>query len=138
MKAAEITTIVKCVDAQVEHPDDLITHLLTDSRSLTEAAGSLFFAIPTKRNSGCRYVEGLYKAGVRNFVVPADSDLCCPEANMWRVDDVLTALQTLAASHRSQYTVPVVGITGSNGKTIVKDWIVNNSCLYCRIINTKN
>ncbi len=124
MKASEITNVVKCVSSQVVRPDDVITHLLTDSRSLTEAAGSLFFAIPTKRNSGCRYVEGLYKAGVRNFVVPADSDLCCPEANMWRVDDVLTALQTLAASHRSQYTVPVVGITGSNGKTIVKDWIV--------------
>ena len=124
MKASEISNVVKCVSSQVVRPDDVITHLLTDSRSLTEATGSLFFAIPTKRNSGCRYVEGLYKAGVRNFVVPADSDLCCPEANMWRVDDVLTALQTLAASHRSQYTVPVVGITGSNGKTIVKDWIV--------------
>jgi alanine racemase len=124
MKAAEITTIVKCVDAQVEHPDDLITHLLTDSRSLTEAAGSLFFAIPTKRNSGCRYVDGLYKEGVRNFIVPADSDLQCPGANIWRVDDVLTALQAIAAHHRSLFTVPVVGITGSNGKTIVKDWIV--------------
>ena len=123
MKASEIASIIRCVDTQLCRPDDSILHLLTDSRTLTEAVGTLFFAIPTKRNSGTRYAEGLYKEGVRNFVVPVDSNLSLPEANVWHVDNVLEALQRLAAYHRSQFGIPVVGITGSNGKTIVKDWI---------------
>ena len=123
MKASEIASVIRCADAQLRRPDDNILHLLTDSRTLTEVDGTLFFAIPTKRNSGCRYVDGLYKDGVRNFVVPVDSNLSLPEANVWCVDNVLDALQRLAAHHRSLFNVPVIGITGSNGKTIVKDWI---------------
>lgn len=108
---------------QLYRPDDEILHLLTDSRTLTTNVGTLFFAIPTKRNSGCRYVDDLYKEGVRNFIVPADSGISLPEANVWYVGDVLESLQRLAAHHRARFGVPVVGITGSNGKTIVKDWI---------------
>ena len=123
MKASEIASVIRCADTQLCRPDDIILHLLTDSRSLTEASGTLFFAIPTKRNSGCRYVNDLYQKGVRNFVVPADSGLSLPDANVWYVDNVLLSLQGLAAHRRAQFNVPVVGITGSNGKTIVKDWI---------------
>ncbi|MBR1549878.1 MAG: bifunctional UDP-N-acetylmuramoyl-tripeptide:D-alanyl-D-alanine ligase/alanine racemase [Bacteroidales bacterium] len=124
MKASEISNVIRPAEAFLRRPDDPILHLLTDSRTLVSAHGTLFFAIPTKRNSGCRYIDGLYQAGVRQFVVPADCDIDLPEANIWRVDDVLDALQRLAAHHRSQFAYPVVGITGSNGKTIVKDWIV--------------
>lgn len=124
MKASEISNVIRPVEAFLRRPEDPILHLLTDSRTLVSPHGTLFFAIPTKRNSGCRYIDGLYQAGVRQFVVPADCDLDLPEANIWRVDDVLAALQRLAAHHRAQFSYPVVGITGSNGKTIVKDWIV--------------
>ena len=123
MKASEIASVIRCSDTQLCRPDDVIRHLLTDSRTLTETTGTLFFAIPTKRNSGIRYVDGLYKEGVRNFVVPIDSVLSLPEANVWRVSNVLEALQRIAANHRAQFGIPVVGVTGSNGKTIVKDWI---------------
>ena len=124
MKASEIASVIRSADIQMCRPDDAIVHLLTDSRTLVEAAGTLFFAIPTKRNSGCRYAEGLYQQGVRNFILPKNSDLSLPEANVWRVENVMEALQRLVAHHRAQFSVPVVGITGSNGKTIVKDWIV--------------
>lgn len=124
MKASEISNVIRPVEAFLRRPEDPILHLLTDSRTLVSPHGTLFFAIPTKRNSGCRYIDGLYQSGVRQFVVPADCDLDLPEANIWRVDDVLAALQRLAAHHRAQFSYPVVGITGSNGKTIVKDWIV--------------
>jgi alanine racemase len=124
MKASEISNIIRPVEAFLRRPDDPILHLLTDSRTLVSAHGTLFFAIPTKRNSGCRYIDGLYQSGVRQFVVPADCDIDLPDANIWRVDNVLDALQRLAAFHRTLFSIPVVGITGSNGKTIVKDWIV--------------
>ena len=117
MKASEIASVIRCSDTQLCCPDDVIRHLLTDSRTLTETTGTLFFAIPTKRNSGIRYVDGLYKEGVRNFVVPIDSVLSLPEANVWRVCNVLEALQRIAANHRAQFGIPVVGVTGSNGKT---------------------
>lgn len=136
MKASEIAAIIKCTDASIRRPDDTILHLLTDSRTLSEADGTLFFAIPTKRNSGCRYIDGLYQRGVRNFIVPADYAADYHDANLWRVDDVLLALQRIAASHRSQYSIPVVGITGSNGKTIVKDWLVQLLSTEHRIVSS--
>ena len=124
MKTSDITGIITPLCAHVPVADADIRCLLTDSRSLTVVEGTIFFAIPTKRNSGCRYIDGLYKAGVRNFVVPADARLDYPDANIWYVDNVVAALQKVAAAHRRQFAIPVVGITGSNGKTIVKDWLV--------------
>lgn len=124
MKASEISAVIKSVDCRVTRQDDILTQLLTDSRKLGEPAVSLFFAIPTKRNSGCHYIASLYEKGVRNFVVPVGCTESYPDANFWYVDDVMLALQRIAAEHRQQYSIPVVGITGSNGKTIVKDWIV--------------
>ena len=124
MKASEISGIVRPVQCQIPRPSDSVELLLTDSRKLTTAATSLFFAIPTKRNTGCRYISELYAKGVRNFVVPIDCEASYADANYWHVDDVLLALQRLATYRRNLYSIPVVGITGSNGKTIVKDWIV--------------
>lgn len=124
MKASDISRIITSLCARVSAPEAEINSLLTDSRRLSDPLNTLFFAIPTRRNSGCRYIAGLYQAGVRNFIVPSDYTADYLDANIWQVEDVVKALQQLAAAHRRQYTVPVVGITGSNGKTIVKDWLV--------------
>lgn len=124
MKASEIQSIIKSNTAQIAYPDEEILHLLTDSRTITEATGTLFFAITTKRNSGCRYVEQLYQQGVRNFILPDTCDIHYSNANIWWVKDVVHTLQLIAAHHRAQFNIPVIGITGSNGKTIVKDWLV--------------
>ena len=130
MKASTITQLFRNALATVPQDDADILQLLTDSRHVGDVSRSLFFAIPTKRNNGCRFVYDLYQRGVRNFVVPAASEEFtplfqqCRDANFWFVNDVILALQRVAAYHRRQFDIPVVGITGSNGKTIVKDWIV--------------
>lgn len=124
MKNSEISSIVKPVDAHVAKPEGDVVHLLTDSRRLTEPQGTLFFAIVTRRNSGVKYVDELYRKGVRSFVVPSDCDIVYDDANIWRVDDVVLAMQQIVAHHREQFNIPVIGVTGSNGKTIVKDWLV--------------
>lgn len=132
MKSADITTILKEARVQMVNAENTIEQLLTDSRRGGDLGHGLFFAIPTQRNSGSRYVLDLYQRGVRNFVVPnSESDETvlaqfqqCVEANFWYVSDVVAALQRIVAYRRWQYDIPVVGITGSNGKTIVKDWIV--------------
>lgn len=105
--------------------DAQIDWILTDSRSLCFAEETLFFALKTKRNDGHKYIPELYERGVRNFVV---SDLpqnmeAYADANFLQTDSPLKALQKLAEKHRMQFDVPVVGITGSNGKTVVKEWL---------------
>ena len=99
-----------------------IDWLLTDSRSLGFPEETLFFALKTKRNDGHKYIDDLYKRGVRNFVVSTVPDHVEEDANYLLVKQPLRALQKLAAVHRQQFKVPVIGITGSNGKTIVKEW----------------
>ncbi len=107
------------------HENLPIRWLLTDSRSLSFPEESLFFALKTTRNDGHRYISDLYKRGLRNFVVSDDTiDLTLyPEANILWVNDALDALQNLAAYHRKRFSCPVIAITGSNGKTIVKEWL---------------
>ncbi|GHT42832.1 bifunctional UDP-N-acetylmuramoyl-tripeptide:D-alanyl-D-alanine ligase/alanine racemase [Bacteroidia bacterium] len=121
-----IQEIAQIIGAQANklHDADIST-LLTDSRSVSEAAGVLFFALQTVHNDGHRYIKALYDKGVRNFVVQHafDGMEAMPDANILRVDDTLTALQALAAHHRRQFALPIIGITGSNGKTIVKEWL---------------
>lgn len=102
-----------------------ISWLLTDSRSLCFPEETLFFALKNKRNDGHKYIKDLYTRGVRNFVV---SDL--PQdlneykgCNFLSVQQPLKALQKLAEQHRSQFQIPIIGITGSNGKTVVKEWL---------------
>jgi len=105
-------------------PEPVIHHLLTDSRKLVAPANSMFFALTTARGNGHRYIEELYARGVRAFVVSvSDAFQACPDAWFILVPDTLAALQTLAGFHRSRFKCPVVGITGSNGKTVVKEWL---------------
>jgi Alr-MurF fusion protein len=104
--------------------DDPIEHLLTDSRRLIFPATSLFFSLRGPRRDGMAYLEELYHRGVRNFIVSGTPNIDdIPEANIIKVADTLAALQQLAAFHRAQFSIPVIAITGSNGKTIVKEWL---------------
>ena len=102
----------------------VIEALLTDSRRLVSASSALFFALHGPRRDGHSFIPEAYRRGVRNFVVAEGFDITeYPEGNFLFTADVLTALQELAAFHRSQFNIPVIGITGSNGKTIVKEWL---------------
>ena len=103
-----------------------IRWLLTDSRSLCFPEETLFFALKTQRNDGHRYISDLYRRGVRHFVVeqvPEHVETLYPDANFLRVPSPLAALQRLAERHRDEFDIPIVGITGSNGKTMVKEWL---------------
>ncbi|MDR2628143.1 MAG: bifunctional UDP-N-acetylmuramoyl-tripeptide:D-alanyl-D-alanine ligase/alanine racemase [Dysgonamonadaceae bacterium] len=102
-----------------------ICTLLTDSRNFSDAAGTLFFALRTVHNDGHRYIGELIARGVRNFVIQyylPEFDQC-RHCHFLVVPDTLAALQKLAAHHRRLCKAPVVGITGSNGKTVVKEWL---------------
>lgn len=121
--AAHIAEII-APDALLPHPGAEVQHLLTDSRHLLQAAGTLFFALPGPRRSGAAFIAGLYEQGVRHFVTDASGlNDQFSDANFFVVADVLDALQTLARHHRRQFSIPVIGITGSNGKTVVKEWL---------------
>ncbi len=100
-----------------------IDWLLTDSRSLCYPESTLFFALRTDRGNGHHYIADLYQRGVRAFVVSEEPQGDFPNASFLVVPDTLQALQHLAAHHRSRFDIPVVGITGSNGKTLVKEWL---------------
>ena len=114
--------------------DAEVRDILIDSRRLIRPEGTMFVAIVTARNDGHLFVDEMYEKGVRVFLV------LNREMAKWRnsenfasrfslftffieVSDTLAALQKLAAFHRSQFSIPVIGITGSNGKTIVKEWL---------------
>ena len=106
--------------------DANIGWLLTDSRSLCFPEATLFFAIKTDRNDGHKYIDDLYRSGVRNFVIeklPEEYAVTYPDANFLMVPSTLKALQRLAERHRDEFDIPIIGITGSNGKTIVKEWL---------------
>ena len=112
-----------------------IKELLIDSRRISFPGSTLFIAIVTERNDGHKYIRELYERGVKNFLVsqPAQNgsfhsgpDLFGEEfrdAGFILVENTLDALQNLSAHHRSRFSIPVIGITGSNGKTIVKEWL---------------
>ena len=118
----DIADIVKGQWQQFRTDDD-IEHLLLDSRRLIFPATSLFIALRGPRRDGRRFTEELYRRGVRNFLVESDAEAAMPDANIIVVPDTLMALQALAAWHRRQFSIPVIGITGSNGKTTVKEWL---------------
>ncbi|MCX4291884.1 MAG: bifunctional UDP-N-acetylmuramoyl-tripeptide:D-alanyl-D-alanine ligase/alanine racemase [Odoribacter sp.] len=96
-----------------------------DSRSVANPATTMFFALKGPNHNGHDYVVKLYERGVRNFVVSEKREEFVPlkEAKFYEVEDVLKALQTYAKSHREKQRAEVVAITGSNGKTIVKEWL---------------
>jgi len=118
-----ISSIIHGTTLQL-YDDSFIEHLLLDSRKIYSPATSLFFALKGPRRDGNQFISELYDKGVKNFITSERPDVSqFPEANFVLVIDTLEALQRLAAYHRKQFSIPVVGITGSNGKTIVKEWL---------------
>ena len=132
MKLSEVISSLQPLSVIGTPSDQEVTYLLTDSRQLgssqaLQPAETLFFALRTAKNDGARYIPDLYARGVRMFVVSSQfkqsEGRSNSEAVYLIVDDSLAALQRLAAYVRSQFTGTVIGITGSNGKTVVKEWL---------------
>jgi alanine racemase len=120
----EIQEVIQATTPRLAFVEASIEHLLLDSRQIIFAERSLFFAIKGAHQDGHLFLPTVYAAGVRNFVVTHLPDLTFyPEANFLQVQNAIQALQRLAAHHRRQFPLQVIGITGSNGKTIVKEWL---------------
>ena len=119
----EVSKILRASTNELK--DAKIKILLTDSRSLSFPEESLFFALKSNNNDGHKYIPELYQLRVRNFVVsemhPEFEEM--KDANFLVVKNTLTALQQLARYHRNRFDIPVVAITGSNGKTMVKEFL---------------
>ena len=106
-------------------------YLLNDSRQLSSPQRSIFFAIKGLHHDGHQFLDDLYRKGVREFVV--EHDALTPalmrelgrmkEVKVWQVEDSILTMQAVAKQHREQYNFPVIAITGSNGKTVVKEWL---------------
>ncbi len=123
-----ISTISSVINATINgngHTNAVIRNLLFDSRKLSNAETSLFFAIVGERHDGHAYLLDLHKKGVRHFVVSTlpQNHTVFSDSIFLLVNDTLQALQNLCAFHRKQFNIPIIGITGSNGKTIVKEWL---------------
>ena len=122
-----IERVATLIGAQrLGHAEARISFVLTDSRSLCFPEETLFFALRSNRNDGHQYISELYRRGVRCFVVeevPTRATNQFGDANFLVVSSTLQALQCLAQRHREAFNIPVVGITGSNGKTMVKEWL---------------
>lgn len=107
-------------------PDSIeITDILIDSRRLISAKSTLFFALLTAKNDGHQYITELYSKGIRYFVVSnINKQISELEgASFFKVNNTLEALQKLATGHRKKFDIPIIGITGSNGKTVIKEWL---------------
>lgn len=113
------------LDPKVSSTNPIIENLLTDSRKLVSPESTLFFTIHGPNRSANTFISSLYQQGVRAFVVDdtfqQSSDF--PGATFLKVENVMDALQKLVQHHRRHFNIPVIGITGSNGKTIVKEWL---------------
>ena len=123
---SQIASVINAVTFQ-KNGEGNIEHLLLDSRKLLFPSTSLFFALGSQRRNGNQFIKELFNKGVQYYVVDeglAEKEMQqFPSATFLRVPEVLQALQALAAFHRKQFAIPVIGITGSNGKTIVKEWL---------------
>ena len=106
------------------YKDRAIITLEIDSRKALVEEGTLFFAIAGERHDGHQFVSELYRAGIRQFVIEKQLDLTpYPQGNFLLASSSLSCLQSLVIYHRRFFSIPVVGITGSNGKTIIKEWL---------------
>lgn len=128
MASYQFSDIVSMLHASPlqQHGNPRIDSLLTDSRKLLLPGSTLFFAISSEHKDANTFIHGLYEKGVRCFVTDKNFSVApdrLPEASIIAVDNVVRALQQIAMAHRHQFSIPVVGITGSNGKTIVKEWL---------------
>ena len=122
---SQIKDICHPLHCHLANENTEIEFLAFDSRNVLIPQRTLFFAIATAKNDGHHYIPELWEKGVRNFIItrPVAEFAQFSNANFIQVENAVTSLQEIAAHHRRQYGYPVVGITGSNGKTIVKEWL---------------
>lgn len=121
--SSQVTKIISATATGVHI--DVLKHIIIDSRNDTSAFYSIFFAITGTRNDGHKFIPLLYEKGVRCFVAEKlPNDIAKYTAACFlKVENSISALQQLATFHRKQFNLPIIGITGSNGKTIVKEWL---------------
>lgn len=120
----EIANICEGDILHAEQSRKPVLHLCTDSRKVVYPETSLFIAIRGLYQDGHAFAEQAYSKGIRYFLIAQDASISLhPDAVYLRVEDTLEALQKLAAHHRGRFHYPVIGITGSNGKTVVKEWL---------------
>ncbi|MDW3197330.1 MAG: bifunctional UDP-N-acetylmuramoyl-tripeptide:D-alanyl-D-alanine ligase/alanine racemase [Cytophagales bacterium] len=120
----EFEALSRVVSGKVLQPGTgTFQFVATDSRTIQHPESTLFFAHSGPNHDGHEYLQELYDSGVRSFIVERPVELNFPEVGIILVDESLKALQQLAAYHRQQYQYQVIGVTGSNGKTIVKEWL---------------
>jgi len=122
IKASQISSILSCELLQEGH-DFWIDNILFDSRKISHPQSSIFVPINTERRNAHRFIQAMYDAGVRCFFVSIQDNYNLADAWIIQVNNTLDACQQMVAWHRAQFTLPVIGITGSNGKTIVKEWL---------------
>ena len=154
---SEIASICHGTVHPIGSGDPVIRDLLIDSRRLIHPEHCLFIALVSDRNDGHKYIAELYEKGVRCFMVsempnrlpsplhpyPKGEETGerafvhhFPDATFILVPDTLVALQEIGSFHRNQFDIPVIGITGSNGKTIVKEWLFQLLNMDYRIIRS--
>lgn len=144
MTIAEICSIAKPLATAIADNSADIRELSIDSRQVKRPAEALFFAFKTERNDGHQYISSLIALGVRNFVISKsvaelhlkdDAAALASSCNFLQVEQTVDALQAIATAHRALFSCPTIGITGSNGKTIVKEWLANmlsaDRCVTC-------
>ncbi|MBP7497438.1 MAG: bifunctional UDP-N-acetylmuramoyl-tripeptide:D-alanyl-D-alanine ligase/alanine racemase, partial [Bacteroidales bacterium] len=121
----QIANICKADFISAYKKEECINYLLTDSRSIVIADNCLFIALVSKYNDGHKYIEALYKKGIKNFIVSKNIELIdesgsiIKDVNIILVDNTLDALQKITSEHRKGFSYPLLTITGSNGRTIV-------------------
>ncbi len=117
--------IAQIVNGKIMSSFDLenqISHVVYDSRKIVQGADAIFFAFKSSKNDGHQYIKDAYQRGVRNFCV-SDPSIQIADSNVLLVNDTLSALQSWSTFHRKQFSYPVIAITGSNGKTMIKEWL---------------
>ncbi|SMC33974.1 bifunctional UDP-N-acetylmuramoyl-tripeptide:D-alanyl-D-alanine ligase/alanine racemase [Moheibacter sediminis] len=123
MKPYKIKELTAIISAEIiGNPDGNIEQIYFDSRAIYQPKNAVFFAFSEFGNDGHSYIEDAYRKGIRQFVISKDIDLK-EDAAYLKVNSPIKALQKWAGFHRNQFQIPIVGITGSNGKTIVKEWL---------------
>lgn len=124
-----VSELIEILQPEAQHifnSEEQIRQLIFDSRRIIVPQHSLFFALKSKKDDGHKYIDELAAKGVRNFIVtenPVRFEKWFDSCNFIQVNDGIAALQLVAQKHREKFSFPVIGITGSNGKTIVKEWL---------------
>lgn len=124
-KIKDIAAIVKGKLISCRDEQQPISDILIDSRKFSKTGDTIFIAIKSRRNDGHEFIRELYEKGLRNFLVSTEPDepKNYSDCNIILVKDCVAAIQALAIHHRKRFAAPVIGIAGSNGKTIIKEWL---------------